>query len=480
VTPRDLQSLAQIWHIANPIFNHESISFDMDYLVSDFVLDTMADYSIWDVGCEEGGYPVSTDFINVIKSTEPGFVQNTAGTGSRMIELDLELFGEEIAKEPRIFTDVEIDGKAKAVVEFCVRFKLTTPEGVEVNFLESLVTLYVDLTDGFSIGDLIVSPKIVAENTANQGYEVDAFFCKPDGSPFSEEEASVPWLPASELRICVVPTPESLAEGVLMRAIESFYFFRIDERGNAITQDAIVNQQPAANGLTAGLSCDAGVHCLFSSLIKADFFQATFGTDVPTATPTQFNEFEFCSQFSDVEILGIDGSEVDYPVVEPLYNKVVAGRTIQFNDDGQTCTTAANPSCTTTSHPSCSGNVGATVDASLGYTMNFGGQTLTGTSGCCTANSCVGPFLATQQANLLAGDEFSYTVSRVSSCTFILARLLFPPPFLTIFLLCSYYSIRLRGEEIGMKRPLCFMKALLLQPSTPISLTLASFEEQVF
>jgi hypothetical protein len=38
----------------------------------------MADYSIWDVGCEEGGYPMlSNDIIDVIKNTEPGFVQNT-------------------------------------------------------------------------------------------------------------------------------------------------------------------------------------------------------------------------------------------------------------------------------------------------------------------------------------------------------------------------------------------------------------------
>jgi hypothetical protein len=412
VTSRDLQNLAQQWNVPDPSFNHESISFDMDYLVSDFVLDTMTDYSIWDVGCEEGGYPLSNDIINVIKSTEPGFVQNTAGTGNRMIELDLKLVSEEIAKEPRIFTDVEIDGQAKAIVEFCVRFKLTTPEGVEVNFLESLVTLYVDLTDGFSIGDLNISPKIVEEKTANQGYEVDAFFCDLDGNALSEEEANAPRLPASELRICVVPTQKSLDEGVLMRAIENFYFFRIDERGNKMIQDAIVNRTVAANGLTAGLNCDAGTHCEFSSLIKADFYQATFGTDVPTATPTKFNEFEYCSQFSDVAILGIDSFSLDYSVVEPLYNKAVAGRAIQFNDDAQTCTTAANPSCTTSNHPSCS-VTGVTVDDSLGYTMNFDGQTPSGTNSCCGAYSCVGPYLGTQQANLLAGDEFSYTVSRI-------------------------------------------------------------------
>jgi uncharacterized protein (UPF0297 family) len=284
VTPRNLQILAQKWNIYDPTFNHGGVSFDMDYLVSDFVLDTMTDFSIWDVGCEEGGYPLSNDIINVVKSTQPGFVQNAAGTGNRTIELELDLVSEEIVKEPRIFTDIVIDGEAKAVVEFCVRFKVTTPGGgVEVNFLESLATLYVDLTDGFSIGNLIVSPKIVAEETANQEYEVDTFFCKPDGSPFTAEEASVPWLPASELRICVVPTQESLDEGVLMSAIETFYFFRIDEMGNTILQDAIVNRQAAGNGLTEGLTCDAGTHCIFTSLIKADFYKETFATDAPTA-----------------------------------------------------------------------------------------------------------------------------------------------------------------------------------------------------
>ena len=385
----------------------------MDYLVSDYVLDTMADYSVWDVGCEEGGYPLSDDIINVIKSTNPDFVQNTAGTGTRMIELDLKLNSEVIADEPRIFTDVYVDGKAQAIVEFCVRFKLTTPDGgIEVNYLESLVTLYVDLTDGFSIGDLIVSPKIVAEETANQGYEVDAFFCKPDGSPFTEEEAAVPWLPASELRICVVPTQESLDEGVLMRAIENFNFFRIDERGNMIVQEAIVNRQPAATGLTEGLTCDAGVFCKFSSLIKADFYQETFGTDAPTAVPALFNEFEYCSQFSDAAILGLDTFSLDSDYVNPLYNKAVSGRAISFNDDSQSCTSASNPSCYTESHPECGVN-GGTFDESLGYTMNFGGQTPTAPGGCCSANSCAGVYAGTREARLLAGDEFSYTVSHI-------------------------------------------------------------------
>ena len=385
----------------------------MDYLVSDFVVDTMTDYSIWDVGCEDGGYLLSNDIINVVKSTQPGFVQNAAGTGNRMIELDLKLVSEEIVNDPRIFTDVLVDGKANAIVEFCVRFKLTTPGGaVEVNFLESLVTLYVDLTDGFAIGNLIVSPKIVVEETANQGYEVDAFFCDVDGSPLNEEEANAPRNPGAELKICVVPTQKSLDEGVLMRAIESFYFYRIDERGNKMIQDAIVNRTAAANGLTAGLNCDAGTHCEFSSLIKADFYKETFGTDVPTAAPTKFNEFEYCSQFSDVEILDIDNSSLDYDVVYPLYNNVVAGRAIQFNDDAQTCTNAANPSCTTLNHPSCTTS-GATFDESLGYTMNFGGQTPTAPGGCCSANSCAGVYLGTREARLLAGDEFSYTVGHI-------------------------------------------------------------------
>jgi hypothetical protein len=423
VAPRDLQSLAQKWNIDNPIFNHDSISFDMDYLVSDFVLDTMADYSIWDFGCEEGGYPLSNDIIDVVKSTQPGFVQNTAGTGNRMIELDLKLVSDEIVKEPRIFKDFLINGKATATVEFCVRFKLTTPGGgVEVNFLESLVILYVDLTDGFSIDNIIVSPKIIAEKTANQGYEVDAFFCDLEGNPLSEEEANAPRLPATELRICVVPTQKALDEGVFMRAIEFFYYFRIDERGNTIIQDAIVNRMAAANGLTAGLNCDAGIYCEFSSLIKADFYQDEFGTDVPTAAPTKFNEFEYCSQFSDIEILAISDFSLDYERLYPLYNNAVAGRTIQFNDDAQTCTTAANPSCTTINHPSCTIS-GGTFDESLGYTMNFNGQTPVATGGCCSANSCAGVYLGTQEANLLAGDQFRYTVSHVmSDCTFIFHR----------------------------------------------------------
>jgi hypothetical protein len=413
VTPRDLQTLAQKWNISDPTFSHEGISFDMNFLVSDFIDDTMTDYSIWDFGCEEGGYPLSNDLINVVKGTDPGFVQNSAGTGDRTIELDLKLVGDAIANEPRIFNEYDIDGKATAIVEFCVRFKLTTTGGaVEVNFLESLVTLYVDLTDGFSVDTISIKPKNFVEETANQGYEVECFFCNLDGSPFSEEEAAEPRLPGTELRICVVPTQQSLDEGVLMRAIESFYFFRIDERGNKMIQDAIVNRLVASNGLTGGLNCDAGTHCEFASLLKADFYQGTFGSDPPTVSPTKFNEFEYCSQFSDANVLGVDSSSIDYNAVYPIYNLVVAGRTIEFNDDAQSCTTADNPSCTTVNHASCSTS-SASLDEALGYTMLFSGQTPTAPGGCCTANSCAGVYLGTQPANLLAGDEFSYTVSHI-------------------------------------------------------------------
>merc|ERR1712166_1555865 len=49
---------------------------------------------------------------------------------------------------------------------------------VEVNFLESVVTLSVDLSSGFSIDDINVTPKDQLINTAAQAYTVGGYMCQ--------------------------------------------------------------------------------------------------------------------------------------------------------------------------------------------------------------------------------------------------------------------------------------------------------------
>merc|ERR1712137_386520 len=90
---------------------------------------------------------------------------------------------------PGFYTESVINNQQTAEIRFCVRFSLWTPgAAMEVNFLETLITLTVDLTDGFEIGAITVDPKDRVVRTANQAYEVIGYECSRtlDGNYFTE------------------------------------------------------------------------------------------------------------------------------------------------------------------------------------------------------------------------------------------------------------------------------------------------------
>jgi hypothetical protein len=268
---RDLQTLAQKWNITDPTFGYEGLHFDLDYQVSDFIHDDMCTFKIFDKDCQEGGKPV-TIFTAASEPLTGTFIGN-GGLGERVLALDIDIDAETITSDPNIYSEDVAPGAVTAQIDFCVRFSLwtNTEDPIEVNFLETLVVLYVDLSDGFDIGEVNVAPKLKDINTANQVYLIDGYQCDFFGAELTGAALSATRNQGSIIKVCVEPDQEAQRAGIKMRSIDSFTFTHLTFP--AITQPAITGPNTASNNGLTVVTCTAGVDtCWFETLLFAGFY----------------------------------------------------------------------------------------------------------------------------------------------------------------------------------------------------------------
>jgi hypothetical protein len=269
---RGLQVLAKKWNITDPTFAYDSLGFDLDYQVSDFINDAMTTHTLWtSPGCQEGAVAVPPSILNSTKVPLGGdFDADNNGDGVRDQRLTVGVVPATIAGS-NLYAEDTTTGSVTATVKFCVRFSLQTENATEVNFVETLVTLFVDLSDDFSIGNVTVAPKNKLLNTANQVYLLDGYQCNGANEGLVEDELTATRNQGSVIRVCVKPQAEAATAGIFMRSLDDFTFSR-----NSISQPAIIGYNEAAtNGLTS-LSCGNGFPlCSFDTILFAAFYSTT-------------------------------------------------------------------------------------------------------------------------------------------------------------------------------------------------------------
>jgi hypothetical protein len=275
-------SLAQKWNISEDAsFEYSSLSFKLGYTVSDFISEAtsgeMARFVIYDDGCKDTGSEInanSTSGLSAITADLAGLT-GTSGNGfamDRTAYVNITIDAEAISSNPLIYSEDTTGSQVTAEIRFCLRFSLHTKSvtSVEVNFLETLVTLNVDLTDGFEIGSIAVEPRDRLVRTANQVYMVIGFRCDAQGLPLGNQEAINQ---GTVVRVCVKPDADAEADGIKMRSIDDFTWSRPIPGGTSITQPAITGRnRPAANQLTT-LTCTPGSDmCSFETILFAAFY----------------------------------------------------------------------------------------------------------------------------------------------------------------------------------------------------------------
>jgi hypothetical protein len=274
---RGLQILAKKWNITDPSFTYGALGFELDYQVSDFIDDDMTAYALYtSPGCKETGAAVPPSILTSTKPVLTGQVYDTDnhGDGVRDQKLTVGVVADTITASDIYAADTTL-GAVIATIDFCVRFSLqTNHDGThyEVNFLETLVTLFVDLSDSFVIADINIASKNKLLNTANQGYLLEGYQCNGDNEALvTEADLTLTRNQGSVIRVCVKPDIYAFTAGIKMRSIDYFTFSR-----NAIIQSAIIGyNQEAVNGLTS-LTCNNGdAVCFFETILFAAFYNTT-------------------------------------------------------------------------------------------------------------------------------------------------------------------------------------------------------------
>jgi len=263
--------LKERYKISGPEFEYGELQFTMDFEVSDFVQDSMVEYTLYDgLNCKDGGdNDITENEGYLVSRLRTDLTPVGDGSGVRTVKVLSEIVPTGGIGNSPLYRE---DDDGNAVVEYCVRFSVyNMPKdqtyATETNYLEIPVKLVINLRAGFEI-DASVSNSDVVLRQASQNTAVDAYIC-------DSEDNIVPIMPTEQgqtVRVCVSPTPPNLAVGALMRQLESFTFRR--ESPIKIEQVAI---SPNTGGVPADeltvVSCRPGsTVCAFETLLTADFF----------------------------------------------------------------------------------------------------------------------------------------------------------------------------------------------------------------
>jgi len=263
------QTLTAQWALDNPVttFVAETNSFTLTYDVDDSIVLVNTLSMIYDKDCLEGG----NDLVDATGIEDMTTAVATTGVATMNFNINTDI----LRQNPNVF---KTGADNSAEMKICARFMLRTDDvSLEVNFIESVITITFDLTSGFELEAFAVVAKELEVTTTEKDYGAEAYLCDPanplvslDGTTFTQ---------GSVVKVCVKPDQASIDDGLFLNFIDSFSWVR-----GAIEQPAVAAGLQADNGLTQ-FSCAPGAAvCSFVSMLYADFYQPP--TRDPTITPT--------------------------------------------------------------------------------------------------------------------------------------------------------------------------------------------------
>ena len=265
-------TLEEKWAIGEePTFTYESLDFTLTFLITDFIIPGQAKYTMYTQECQEGGTELAASgsgLTGTALEDTTNTNRETTVTLDQQVTIMISVDPTAITSNTDIYTESDQPGDVTAQVVFCVRFGLYTDGfAEEVNFLETVITLDVDLSDGFEIASIAVEPKDKLVRTAAQAYQVEGYVCTDQET---QGDLTAIRNQGAQIRVCVRPDEEARNDGIYMRRIDSFEWRR--DSPAPITQAAVESGQAASNTLT-DLFCEPGeLVCNFVSILFASFY----------------------------------------------------------------------------------------------------------------------------------------------------------------------------------------------------------------
>jgi len=303
-------SLAERWSIGQPTIGVEGLEFTFEYPLSTFIDRNMAYYEVYDANCRAGGGGTLQQSIiksPLIVDVAPGSFTDAANfsvdaktTAGVKIAIDpTGIASSSIYSETIIANDDNGSTTKRATITYCMRFGLQTlgDTPIEVNFLETIVAMNINLSSGFSVDAVSVSPKDRVDDSmaVTETYKVRGYLCEVGLSNRAavtlDLETALPQ--GSLITVCVQPDPDALRDGIVMKSIDSFEWIRQSVGGSGsirVRQTAIESGVASTNLLTDfdAQACLGEEHgdnnyCQFSSILFADFYRSAgevFGSGV--------------------------------------------------------------------------------------------------------------------------------------------------------------------------------------------------------
>lgn len=262
------QTLDQKWNISEPTFDYNALDFTLDFLVSSFIAsDDMVQYTLMDQTCET---PYTGSGLSGVK----GGLTPVASSpdDSQEVGITVTIDPSVISQDTQVYSSGVVDNQQMAYVDFCLRFGLHTPpaggEDIEVNYLEVVINLDVDLTDGFHIDYINVAALNRCEQQANDAYEVEGYFCDEGSEAVPLDQVIL--TQGQIVKVCVRPVQDARDASIRMRALRQFTWQLSD---GSVQQPAIEDYNPASNGLTEMWCTPGYAICHFETIFFAAFFQ---------------------------------------------------------------------------------------------------------------------------------------------------------------------------------------------------------------
>merc|ERR1712032_1359332 len=128
--------------------------------------------------------------------------------------LEFTVVPSEIKTVPALYTEEN----NSTLIKFCVRMGMYTAgeDSIEVNFLETLVTINLSFDGSFTLG-VSLAPKERTETSQEQEYTVSATLCDGYNPPFQQGQI---------ISVCIEPAGTAYDDGIILSNITSFTWKR--------------------------------------------------------------------------------------------------------------------------------------------------------------------------------------------------------------------------------------------------------------
>jgi hypothetical protein len=254
------------WFIATPEFSSDRLDLFLRYPVSDFIPYEHLDWTLF-AGSEcspsTSDDITENDYLDVRITIEDETAPEGTGGSWRFITLSFAFDPDTIRRSP-ILVNEGLDTR----LQFCVNLGAYSSPTVVPGALEifrKVTSMDVLITQAGQIGidNLVADPNGPNEEEAEVRYRLRGFLCDENNDEIIDP---LPIFQGVLTKVCVTPVDEALADGVYMRAIDSFYWTR-----ETFYQPAILPRQTVAP--LSEISCVPGmITCSFVTLLRGEFF----------------------------------------------------------------------------------------------------------------------------------------------------------------------------------------------------------------